>query len=582
MHKISKATLFFALVLYASLHAVYCKHVVITAPQHVLIGSTVNVSATLYDGRNIANKGTYSFSWKDNSGHTKEIETSEPFSNWTFNYANDKINLGEHRLEVGVSEEKFIVWFPVAESTATISVINTLSGSLELIQNDKVRTKDFVSTQDVVKHKIELWQADLDFLISNHYYINTYWFRNCTYLGMSHVFEFEDTYSVPDQYYNIEALVVASPDPLPEPTTSTTTTTTTTTTSTTTTTTPATTTTTTISTSTSTTPATTSTTTTSTTSTTTTPATTSTTPATTTKPSRSKRDVNQTMHANAKLLGLNLAAAVKQELQKQNLTGATSVALLNPLGVRKLKLLPVAAPPHTCIDGKVVAQDSSKMYGYFHRQVISKTPISGFSTSGKNWVQHWELINLQITCKGSPPYEVCTQYYNAPYNATGNETCSSYDSFDKCDFNFARYFADSKTILFFIRNEVSATLNQVTVNIYEAKRQSQLSVVVVPIACTLVAVCLVIFGVAYYMQSRNRFTVEVADFNFGDTQSVDMEYKTFQQRLIDSIRDAWPWPRWRRYSQSSTDLMAEQPSNPGSFGGNVGDVDSNLRYNTFN
>lgn len=76
--------------------------------------------------------------------------------------------------------------------------------------------------------------------------------------------------------------------------------------------------------------------------------------------------------------------------------------------------------------------------------------------------------------------------------------------------------------------------------------------------------------------------MEVADFNFGDTQSVDMEYKTFQQRLIDSIRDAWPWPRWRRYSQSSTDLMAEQPSNPGSFGGNVGDVDSNLRYNTFN
>lgn len=83
--------------------------------------------------------------------------------------------------------------------------------------------------------------------------------------------------------------------------------------------------------------------------------------------------------------------------------------------------------------------------------------------------------------------------------------------------------------------------------------------------------------------------MEVADFNFGDTQSVDMEYKTFQQRLIDSLRDAWPWPRWRRYSQSSTDLMADadQPSFGGSgfVGGgadNAGEVDSNLRYNTFN
>lgn len=87
------------------------------------------------------------------------------------------------------------------------------------------------------------------------------------------------------------------------------------------------------------------------------------------------------------------------------------------------------------------------------------------------------------------------------------------------------------------------------------------------------------------------FNVEVADFNFGDTQSVDMEYKTFQQRLIDSIRDAWPWPRWRRFSQSTTDLMSDQPSNFGGTrfdgdgdveGDNVGEVDSNLRYNTFN
>jgi len=75
----------------------------------------------------------------------------------------------------------------------------------------------------------------------------------------------------------------------------------------------------------------------------------------------------------------------------------------------------------------------------------------------------------------------------------------------------------------------------------------------------------------------------VADFNFGDTQSVDMEYKTFPQRLIDSIRDVWTWPGQRRHSQSSADLMADQdqPPSPG-FGGNVGDVDSNLRYNTFN
>lgn len=34
-----------------------------------------------------------------------------------------------------------------------------------------------------------------------------------------------------------------------------------------------------------------------------------------------------------------------------------------------------------------------------------------------------------------------------------------------------------------------------------------------------------------------RFAVEVADFNFGETASVDMEYKTFQKRLFDDVRD---------------------------------------------
>lgn len=35
-------------------------------------------------------------------------------------------------------------------------------------------------------------------------------------------------------------------------------------------------------------------------------------------------------------------------------------------------------------------------------------------------------------------------------------------------------------------------------------------------------------------------SVEVADFNFGETSSVDLEYKSFYHRLIDSIREVWP------------------------------------------
>lgn len=81
----------------------------------------------------------------------------------------------------------------------------------------------------------------------------------------------------------------------------------------------------------------------------------------------------------------------------------------------------------------------------------------------------------------------------------------------------------------------------------------------------LVAVILVVFGFAYYVESRNRYTVEVADFNFGETQSVDMEYKTFTRRLIDSVRDLIP----RRYIQQYDDGGDGDflPSPSGSVGG---------------
>jgi len=71
-------------------------------------------------------------------------------------------------------------------------------------------------------------------------------------------------------------------------------------------------------------------------------------------------------------------------------------------------------------------------------------------------------------------------------------------------------------------------------NIFTVTTKPQLSVIIVPVSCSLVAVVLVVFGVAYYIQSRARFTIEVADFDFGQSNP-DMEYKTFTERLRDSF-----------------------------------------------
>lgn len=61
--------------------------------------------------------------------------------------------------------------------------------------------------------------------------------------------------------------------------------------------------------------------------------------------------------------------------------------------------------------------------------------------------------------------------------------------------------------------------------------------IVVPVSCSLAAVVLIIFGIAYYIQNKARFTVEVADFDFGQNNP-EMEYKTFTERLRDSVNNA--------------------------------------------
>lgn len=103
--------------------------------------------------------------------------------------------------------------------------------------------------------------------------------------------------------------------------------------------------------------------------------------------------------------------------------------------------------------------------------------------------------------------------------------------------------------------------------------KSQLSVIIVPIAFGLLAVLMVVFGMAYYIQNRDRFIVEVADFNFGDTSSLDddMEYKTFHQRLVDSLRDSVRIPRFNFRRSSAHDVDDISPSS-GAAG------ESSLRY----
>lgn len=115
---------------------------------------------------------------------------------------------------------------------------------------------------------------------------------------------------------------------------------------------------------------------------------------------------------------------------------------------------------------------------------------------------------LNISWSGSPPYEYCFMIRYGPFNISTNETCSDYawQITDTPWFTIKRYFLleSSLTVYFQVRNQITNHTKIITVNTYEVQKQSQLSVIVVPVVFMLCAIVAIIFGVAHYVQTRNR------------------------------------------------------------------------------
>lgn len=133
-------------------------------------------------------------------------------------------------------------------------------------------------------------------------------------------------------------------------------------------------------------------------------------------------------------------------------------------------------------------------------------PLTNLAVGGALWIKREEGIHLNVTCSGSPPFSYCIEEIDGPKNTTGNETCKYWRTANTCEFPFTKFLFDdsSHTILIIVQNEVTTLRKIVTVNCYEVKKQSQLSVIVIPMIFIIFSVVAIIFGVAKYVQTRNR------------------------------------------------------------------------------
>lgn len=122
------------------------------------------------------------------------------------------------------------------------------------------------------------------------------------------------------------------------------------------------------------------------------------------------------------------------------------------------------------------------------------------------WISQEDGLHLTVTWNGSRPYEYCFDIKNGAYNTTGNEMCDLWLRTDNPEITISRLLLEEKihTVLIIVRNEVTIIRKGVGITIYAVQKQSQLSVIVVPLVFILTAMVAIIFGVARYVRTRDR------------------------------------------------------------------------------
>ncbi|XP_035734883.1 uncharacterized protein LOC118447246 isoform X1 [Vespa mandarinia] len=457
-------------------------HIILSNNGPVVSGGTITIRADLYNPDGYRPSGTFRYTWTDDAliphkSVTGLIKNTTVY--WNLTYPQDKYSVGTYKVEVLVQKYLLFYWQNLTSGRTSFDVTPLLNGNITISQSNKTLNDKFVSTAYETQFGIDIRKGDYDFITEKATSISIYWFIDCRYYGQTNDLNFSYNFTNSNTSSGISALVIASYEPIESPTTTT---------------------------------------------------------VATVLPSNTTSNTSL-INTNGSTV-LSTTTISPTTVLHINTTIATSMTIMPAFNSTIINTGNISFP-YICQNTTAIAPDPNKTYGYFTKEIFVRAPITNITIKGTDWIQPWDMLSLNATCNGSGPFYKCLEFHQGKYNVTGNETCEYVDHLPSCNFSIVRYFFEPTeyTILVIISNDVSKQIYPKTITVYKVTPKPQLSVIVVPVSCTLVAVVLIVFGVAYYIQSRSRFTVEVADFDFGQNNP-EMEYKTFTERLRDSFNNA--------------------------------------------
>ncbi|CAL1271274.1 unnamed protein product [Larinioides sclopetarius] len=180
-------------------------------------------------------------------------------------------------------------------------------------------------------------------------------------------------------------------------------------------------------------------------------------------------------------------------------------------------------------------------WGYFDAEVTVKDPIFNISINGNTYLEHGQLLDLDITCNGSGPVEYCWKVLPPKGNYT-NLTCSDLDTATNCAFPILYYFRDSGDYLLAIHvnNLVTSLQRDIEVHIYDVSLRPELSTVIIPVVCSVLVVLIIATAIVWHMRRHSNYDIETADFDFlqtdeSSTVAVETSFQIMRRSLLQLI-----------------------------------------------
>ncbi|KAG8178405.1 hypothetical protein JTE90_005295 [Oedothorax gibbosus] len=194
--------------------------------------------------------------------------------------------------------------------------------------------------------------------------------------------------------------------------------------------------------------------------------------------------------------------------------------------------------------GRIPSYDRSTVvrykWGYFDADIIVKDPFHNINISGNTYLEHGQLLNLDISCNGSGPVEYCWKVLPTVHGTNQtNLSCADPVAVNDCSFPILYYFRDSGDyrLAIYVSNLVTSLQRDVEVHIYDVSLRPQLSTVIIPLACTVLVVVIIACAVVAHMRRHPHLDVETADFDFMRTDectavSTETSWEVMRRSLI--------------------------------------------------